>query len=243
MAQQEMMQFTELVQARRAVRVFLAEGPFDPEAVQRCLELATLSPNSSNMQLWEFYRVQDPALRQGMIPICMNQNAVRTASELVVAVIRPDRWRQHARENLENLTAENRDNPQLLAKIRRYYQVLIPLTYWQDPLGFTGALRKGLFALLGLFRPSYREAGRSDMQAVMHKSTALACMTFMLAMKAEGLDTCPLEGLDSVRARRLLKLPRAARITMVIACGRGDPQKGTWGVRHRVPHQRVIHRL
>lgn len=232
--------FRQIVEQRRSVRIYDQNAEFDPQVVQRCLELATLSPNSSNMQLWEFYRITDPTIRAQMVPLCMGQNSVRTASELVVAATRPERWRKHAEINLDNLRRDNADNPKVLKKIESYYGTLMPLTYWQDPLGITGVLRKWIFALIGLFRPVYREASLADMRAVMHKSTALACMTFMYAMRAEGYDTCPLEGFDSARIKRLLNLPRSAGITMVIACGKGDVNKGIWGERHRLPYEEVI---
>ncbi len=235
--------FAAIVNARRSVRVYDADAEYDPTVVQRCLELATQAPNSSNMQLWEFYRITDPGKRAQMVPICFNQTAVRTAAEIVVAVIRPDRWRAHAQVNLDNLSRDNAGNPKVLAKVQQYYGKLMPLSYWHDPIGLTGWLRKQLFNLVGLFRPWYREASKADMRAVMHKSTALACMTFMYAMKAEGYDTCPLEGFDSARVKHLLGLPRSAGITMVITCGRGDPEKGVWGQRHRLPAEQVIRQI
>ena len=232
--------FRQIVEQRRSVRVYDTQSDFDPNVLQRCLELATLSPNSSNMQLWEFYRITDPALKAKMAVYCLGQNSVKTASEIVVAAICPDKWREHAQINLKNLQKDNADNPTVLKKVTAYYGKLMPLTCWQDALGITGVLRKWIFSLIGLFRPVYREASRSDMRAVMHKSTALACITFMYAMRAEGYDTCPLEGFDSSRVKKLLNLPGSAGITMVIACGKGDANKGIWGQRHRLPFDEVI---
>ena len=51
------MNLEEVLNYRRSVRVFDKAKPLDPEKVKHCLELATLAPNSSNMQLWEFYQV------------------------------------------------------------------------------------------------------------------------------------------------------------------------------------------
>ena len=48
------MNLEEVLNYRRSVRVFDKTKPLDPEKVKHCLELATLAPNSSNMQLWEF---------------------------------------------------------------------------------------------------------------------------------------------------------------------------------------------
>ena len=43
--------FFEAVSERRSVRVFDQMGTFDGTIVQKCLEAAILSPNSSNLQL------------------------------------------------------------------------------------------------------------------------------------------------------------------------------------------------
>jgi nitroreductase len=60
----------------------------------------------------------------------------------------------------------------------------------------------------------------------------------MLAMADEGLDTCPMEGFDSVRVKRLLDLPFGAEINMVVSCGIRD-EGGSWGDRMRVDFEEV----
>jgi nitroreductase len=61
----------------------------------------------------------------------------------------------------------------------------------------------------------------------------------MYAMKAEGYDTCPMEGMDSLRVKKLLKLPKAAEISMIIGCGKGLPE-GVYGERFRVSPRNII---
>ena len=46
------------------------------------------------------------------------------------------------------------------------------------------------------------------MNTVVHKSCALVAQTFMLAMAEEKYDTCPLEGFDTWKIKKLLNLPR-----------------------------------
>jgi nitroreductase len=71
------------------------------------------------------------------------------------------------------------------------------------------------------------------------KSTALACENYMLAMTAHGFDTCPMEGMDSVRIKRLLNLPRAAEICMVISAGK-RADTGVYGPRVRFDSARFV---
>ena len=82
------MNLEEVLNFRRSVRVFDKEKPVKPETVKHCLELATLAPNSSNMQLWEFYQITNPELLAEISKACLGQSATATASEIVVFVIR-----------------------------------------------------------------------------------------------------------------------------------------------------------
>jgi hypothetical protein len=53
---------------------------------------------------------------------------------------------------------------------------------------------------------------------VAHKSAALAAENFMISMAAINYDSC--DGrLDSLRVKKILKLPQSSEINMVIACG------------------------
>ena len=73
------MNLEEVLNYRRSVRVFDKTKPLDPEKVKHCLELATLAPNSSNMQLWEFYQVIQPELLAKISKACLDQTATSTA--------------------------------------------------------------------------------------------------------------------------------------------------------------------
>ena len=50
--------FEEIVNNRRSIRIYDDKAPFDESSVSRSLDRALLAPNSSNLQLWEFYRVK-----------------------------------------------------------------------------------------------------------------------------------------------------------------------------------------
>ena len=76
------------------------------------------------------------------------------------------------------------------------------------------------------------------MRVVVHKTLALAAQTFMLAMTDAGYDTCPMEGSDTLRIKKMLGLPAGAEINMVIGCGVRLPE-GVYGDRIRVPFEEV----
>ena len=89
------MTFEQVVNYRRSVRHY-STNPIDAETVKKCLELATLAPNSSNMQLWEFYHITNPELLKKLTVSCLNQQAADTAQQMVVFVTRQDLYRKRA---------------------------------------------------------------------------------------------------------------------------------------------------
>ena len=242
------MNLDEVLHYRRSVRVFDKTKPIDPEKVKHCLELATLAPNSSDMQLWEFYHITEPGLLAKVSHACLGQKAVSTALQVVVFVARRDVYRKRARfvldferENIRRYSPEERQAKRIKDR-ELYYGMLMPFVYARF-FGLLGLLRKLLANVIIIFRPMMLEVSENDMRVVAHKSCALAAQTFMIAMANEGYDTCPLEGLDSRRLKRALKLPHGAEINMVIPCGIRDGNKGIWGERCRVPFEEVYHKL
>ncbi|MBL0266623.1 MAG: nitroreductase family protein [Leptospiraceae bacterium] len=73
----------------------------------------------------------------------------------------------------------------------------------------------------------------NDMKIWAVKSSALACENLMLALRAFGYDSCPMEFHDSSRIKRLLELPSDAMVTMVISAGKRAPN-GVYGDRIRL---------
>ncbi len=83
--------FESVLRSRRSVRVY--DGSAIPqEIVERCLDLALLAPNSSNLQTWEFYWVRTQEKKSKLVKACLSQPAAATAAELFVCVARPDLW-------------------------------------------------------------------------------------------------------------------------------------------------------
>ena len=94
------MNLEEIINYRRSVRHYKDE-PLNAEKVKHCIELATLAPNSSNMQLWEFYHVIDTAILKKLSVACLNQGAATTAQQMVVFVTRQDLYRKRAAKILD----------------------------------------------------------------------------------------------------------------------------------------------
>jgi nitroreductase len=210
--------FDKIVNERRSVRMYDPEAPFDASAVKRSLERAVLSPNSSNLQLWEFYRVHTPAKKKELAKYCLNQRAARTANELIVIVTRKDKWKKHAAFVLDESKKDFPEQPGKKEKlIIDYYTKVIPAMYFSDPLDIAGGLKKAAITATGAFRPIIRQVTAADVRVVVHKSAALA----------------------AVRVKKLLNLPAAAEINMIISVGTAKPE-GLYGKRIRLPKEEVI---
>ncbi len=240
------MTFKEVVHYRRSIRHY-KQHPIDDQKVKQCLELAALSPNSSNMQLWEFYHITDPLILKKLGIACLNQQAATTAQQMVVFVTRQDLHRKRSKKILELETQNIIKNSPKERQEKRindrklYYGKLMPFLYTRF-FGLLGLIRIIMVNIIGLFRTITYQVSESDERVVVHKTCALAAQTFMLAMANEQYDTCPMEGFDSRMVKRLLNLPFGAEINMVISCGIRD-DKGVWGDRMRIPFEEVYRKM
>ena len=228
-------EFRKVVENRRSIRVY--DGTPVPENVMRdCLDIALLAPNSSNLQPWEFYWVRSPEKKAKLVEYCFSQNAARTAAELVVAVARIDTIERNRRQMLAAFEAGG-DTPRWA---KDYYGKLVRIAYAKGPLSVLAPFKWLGFSLAGLFKVVPREPlGKSDLQLWAAKTTALGCENFMLAAASHGFDTCPMEGLDSKRVKKLLGLPRSAIVVMGISVGKRKPE-GAYGPRMRFPKEQFV---
>ena len=135
---------------------------------------------------------------------------------------------------------ENNKTPKSALK---YYEKIVPLAYTQGLFGILGKVKRILIAFIGLFNPIPREpTSNSDMRVWAHKTTALACENLMLALRAYGYDSCPMEGMDSLRIKKMLKLSRKSEICMVVGIGKRK-ENGVYGKRFRLPSDNFIKQI
>jgi len=233
-------QFQEIINRRRSNRKFdpLVEVPDD--VIKKSIERAILSPNSSNMQLWEFYWIKSDEEKKKYEALCLGQSAAKTAKQIVVFVTRKDLWQKRAKWNYDRLKAGINGEPSKLEKRGLdYYGKLMPLAYRSDIFGVFAFIRRCISFFMGISKPFMRFGGEADQRITVHKSCALAAQTFMLSIAAEGFESCPMEGFDQIRVKKVLQLPAGAEINMIIGVGKGTEQ-GIWGPRFRVPYEEVV---
>jgi len=222
--------FTELVANRRSCRLYTDEK-IPEEIMNKCMDLALLAPNSSNMQPWEFYWVRSAEKRQLLTGFCLDQNTVKTAAEMIVVVARTDTWKRNSKLMLQALDQQEKAAPKSAVQ---YYSKITPLAYNQGFLAWRGMVKRIVLSIISIARPMVRQPkSYADMRVWANKSTALACENLMLAFRAYGYDTCPIEGLDQRRIRRMLNLPYGkAEVCMAISVGK-RAKNGIYGPRIR----------
>ena len=233
-------EFDKIVRTRRSVRRY-KKTDINDDDVKDSIHHASLAPNSSNLQLWEFYHITSEELINKISKACFDQPAARTANQFVVIVTRKDLWNKRRIFNINTIKNKSLNTSDKSLKNRnlalKYYKYLIP-TIYKEFFGLLGYFRYINAMIIGLFRPIYRQVTSSDMRVVAHKSSALAAQNFMLSMTSKGYDTCPMEGFDSLRVKRILSLPYSSEINMVISCGIRDDE-GVYGKQIRVPFDDV----
>lgn len=232
----------DAINYRRSVRVYDENKEIDSEIVKKCIQQATLAPNSSNMQLWEFHHITSKEILAKLAIACLGQSSATTAKEMVVIVVRKDLWKQRVHAHIDYLTKMFGIKPTDEYTKREkfalnYYKKIMPFAYGEF-FGIYGYLKYVISCLIGVFKPSYRQLRKSDMRVVAHKSAGLAAQTFMLSMAAEKYDTCPMEGIDSLRIKKILNLPFRSEINIVISCGIRKPE-GVYGERFRIPFSTI----
>lgn len=229
--------FHDIVKSRRSIRAFLPHMP-EKDMLKRCMEEALLAPSSSNLQPWEYIIIRNQSLRSEIERICLNQRPVQTAPLLVALVAHTDTAGRSCRYILDTLRERN----QLKKAQEDYWGRIVPWMYTQGPFGILGFAKKAFSRVKSIFRPCPSLCSRSDLRVMAHKSAALSAATFMLALRNEGYDTCPIEGFDPWRAARALKLPKGAEVCMFFAVGLRD-EDGIWWDRILLPKDWLIREM
>ncbi len=229
--------FKKTVQGRRAVRKF--DGTPIPEHVMRdCFNDAILAPSASNLQCYEMYWVRNEQKKAKLPELCLGQPGAQTAGELIVIVSRVDLWQSHLEKMINKMTA-NGSKP-LQGPVRDYYETIVPMLMQTDGWGFHNLKRRLMFWLRSRTEPTVNEPiTRADHRIYGHIQASLAAENLMLSLAAHGYESCPLGGIDKHGIGKLLDLPRAAQVTMVIAAGTGAPD-GVFSPRARLPFQDLV---
>ena len=88
-----------------------------------------------------------------------------------------------------------------------------PARYWRDA---PAAVRDQLVPMILQFYDGNDQLARDEAQ----RSCGMAAQTLMLAARAMGYDSCPMDGFDPQRVAELLRLPEDHLLSMFVAIGK-----------------------
>jgi nitroreductase len=226
-------QFHQLAHDRRAVRTFKAD-PLPEGMLDRLLDAARWAPSGYNLQPTHFLAVTDPALKAPLRTACMDQKQIEQAPATVLFL----GDRRVATNNFQMMLEHEQQAGSLHPKYKASLEKFVPLAFHTGPVGFGWFWKATLPPVRRLGAPT-PELPAIHRRYWLAKQVSLSAMVFMLAATAAGLGTCPMEGFDEGRVKRLLKIPSHMIVVMVVPVGYSadGPQART-----RLPLSKLIHR-
>jgi nitroreductase len=72
----------QAIRTRRSIRKF-QERPVEKEVLARILEVCSYAPSAKNLQPWRLVVVQDPQIRQALVPACRDQKFLAQAPVVI----------------------------------------------------------------------------------------------------------------------------------------------------------------
>ncbi len=205
----------EAIRRRHAVRKF-SEREVSDETLRGLLELANRSPSGFNLQPWHFIIVRDPVLRNLLSHVALDQRQVSDAPATVVFVSDPSAYKTTYPKVLKIAVEQGA----LSSQAAKRYRNTVRLLFLTGPLNVIGFFKNIGATLHHLMRPTPKIiATKSEAGHYVMSQTMLAAATFMIAAKAAGLDTSPMEGFDEYRLKKLLAIPPRMRVGIIVAVG------------------------
>lgn len=198
------MSLKNIVENRKSVRHYDQGYRISRETLTSLIESASKSPNGNNIQATRYLIVEDPGLREKLLPAAFNQQQVVDASALIVML---GDYQAFDKENIINIHEEAFQKGYFDATLRDYL----------------------VNAAIGY----YANKSSEDLKMELTRDVSLASMTLVLLANDSGLDAITMSGYDSEQVKAILNIPDRYLDVMLIALGKGI-KDGHRTVRHEV---------
>lgn len=172
---------------RYACKVFDPAKKIPAETWDALEQSLVLTPSSFGLQPWKFLVIEDPALREKLVPHAWHQRQVADASHLVVMAVPKVVSEDHIDANIMRMAEVRGGTPDALMGFRKMV---------------TG------------FRSGLEAKGETEQWAKLQAYIALG--QFMLAAAMLGVDTCPMEGFVPAKFDEILGLDVQGWTTAVL---------------------------
>jgi putative NAD(P)H nitroreductase len=182
-------EINEALKGRRSINYFDPGRSIPDEKLRELIEIANLSPSSFNLQPWEVVVVTDAERKEILKKCAFEQEKVVEASAVLIIIANPNAIEENIDRVLEN---------------------------WAD-LGYmkreeTKQRRAGPFKLHG-------DAGSEKRKLFAVKNTSFFAMALMIAARAQGLETHPMDGFSEEMVKGKFNIPDDRVIPLLIAVG------------------------
>ena len=155
---------------RHACKAFDSNKKISDDDFELILETGRLSPSSFGFEPWQFLVIQNPALREEILPIACGQTQITTASHLIVTLHRRG---DDLKPGSDHLTSFMRDVQKLPADVHKMIGDFY--AYFQNVL--------------------FKIADDDQMIAEWAaRQTYLPMANMMTSAALLGIDSCPIEG-------------------------------------------------
>ncbi|MFC0270414.1 nitroreductase family protein [Metabacillus herbersteinensis] len=198
------MSVKDLLEKRRSVRHYDSNYIVSSETMATLIESASKSPNGNNIQATRYLVIDEPHLRDLLLPIAFNQQQVTDASVLIVIL---GDYHAFEKENIIKIHEEGFQEGFFDASLRDY--------------------------LAGAAIDYYVNKSKEDLKIELTRDASLASMSLLLLANEAGLETITMSGYDSEQLRLALDISERYLDVMLIAIGKGI-KNGHKTVRHDV---------
>ncbi|TKH05422.1 nitroreductase family protein [Peribacillus simplex] len=198
------MSVREIIEKRRSVRQYDPDYKISPETLATLIEGASKSPNGNNIQATRYLVIDEPYLRNLLLPIAFNQQQVIEASVLIVIL---GDYQAFEKENIIMIHEDEFHKGYFDASVRDY--------------------------LTNAAINYYSNKSKEDLKVELIRDASLASMSLVLLANEAGLDTITMSGYDSEQLKSALKISGRYLDVMLIAMGKGI-KEGHKTVRHDV---------
>lgn len=175
----------EALKWRYAVKKFSTQK-LPQDKLDIVYEALRLTPSSMGLQAWKFINVEDPDIREKLVPYSWNQNQVKDASHLIVFA-RPLSLSPEDVKKWANLVARERNMED--DKKNRF----------QD-----------------MINNYLKTLSKEQLDHWLDKQVYIALGNLMTVCAVEGIDTCPMEGFQPAEYDRILKLDEKDLTSVVV---------------------------
>ncbi len=183
------MDILETLKTRRSINFFEPGKTIPRETLDEILETANLSPSSYNLQPWEVIVVTDPERKKALRALAYNQPKVTESAAMLIMIANPGA----VEDILDRVLDRNVELGYLKAEDREKTAAGPRKLY-----GDRESLTRKLFAV---------------------KNTAFFAMSVMTAARAYGLETHPMDGIDTEGIKKEFGIPGDRLVPLLIAIG------------------------